>query len=266
MFIMLYKTDYHIHTTYSDGKAAPEEYISKAISAGIREIGFSEHLNLFVADQYSCIVPERVSGYISHLNKIKKSVSGIIIKTGLEVDYFPGKEEEIYKFIHNLDLDYVIGSVHFLGEKSVESGPDYYENRDVDELYENYFAHVIEAVESGLFDIIAHCDLVRIFNFRPNANPEYLYRRLAKKMKIHDVVFEVNTNGRNRPLGDFYPDRRFLKIFSEENVPVCVDSDAHFPDRVGQHFDEAYKLLKDAGFKEMAVFSNRERFLVPAGF
>ena len=57
-----------------------------------------------------------------------------------------------------------------------------------------------------------------------------------------------------------------MKIFSEENVPVCVDSDAHFPDRVGQHFDEAYKLLKDAGFKEMAVFSNRERFLVPAGF
>jgi histidinol-phosphatase (PHP family) len=270
---MIYKTDYHIHTTYSDGKAIPEEYISSAISAGIHEIGFSEHLNLFVADQYNCIIPEKVSEYISHINRIKKSASGIIIKTGLEVDFFPGKEEEIYKFIRNLDLDYIIGSVHFLGEKTVESGtnyvesgPAYYENRDIDEIFENYFAHVIEAVESGLFDIIAHCDLVRYYNFKPKANPEYLYRRLANKMKIHDVVFEINTNGRNRPFRDFYPDRRFLKIFSGENVPVCVNSDAHIPDRVGQHFEEAYKLLEDAGFKEMAVFTNRERFLVPADF
>jgi histidinol-phosphatase (PHP family) len=273
MFIMIYKTDYHIHTTYSDGKADPEEYIGKAISAGINEIGFSDHLNIFFSDEYSCIKPDSINEYISHLNKIKRSTPGFIIKTGLEVDYFPGKEEEIYNFVHDLDLDYIIGSVHFLGEKTpesgtnyVESGPAYYENRDIDELFENYFAHVIGAVESGLFDIIAHCDLVRYYNFRPKANPEYLYRRLANKMKVHDVVFEINTNGRNRPVGDFYPDRRFLKVFSEEKVPVCVNSDAHIPDRVGQHFDEAYNLLKEAGFKEMAVFSNRERFLVPADF
>jgi histidinol-phosphatase (PHP family) len=263
---MLYKTDYHIHTTFSDGRAGPDEYINKAISAGISEIGFSEHINLLDPNQKCCMAPERVNGYISHINSLKKSVSGIIIRTGLEVDYFPGKEEEIYKFIKNLDLDYVIGSVHYLAEKTIESGPDYYENRNIDELYKDYFDCVIEAVESGLFDIIAHCDLIRIYNYMPNGDPEQLYVRLAEKMKIHDIVLELNTNGRNRPLGDFYPDRRFLKIFAEKNVPVCVDSDAHFPDRVGQHFDEAYKLLKDAGFKEMAVFNNRERFLVPADF
>jgi histidinol-phosphatase (PHP family) len=85
-------------------------------------------------------------------------------------------------------------------------------------------------------------------------------------MKIHDVSFEVNTNGRNRPLGDFYPDRRFLKVFREEDVPVCVNSDAHFPTRTGQFFDEAYSLLKEAGFKEMAAFNKRERFLIPIDF
>ena len=92
---------------------------------------------------------------------------------------------------------------------------------------------------------------------------EPLYRKLAKIMKKHDVVFEVNTNGRNRPLADFYPDRRFLNIFHEENVPVCVNSDAHMPARVGQYFDEAYELLRYMGFTEMAVFEKRVRKMVP---
>jgi histidinol-phosphatase (PHP family) len=263
---MIYKTDYHIHTTFSDGKAAPEENIIRAISSGLNEIGFSEHINLFVADQKWCMDTGRIHEYISYIKKLKKSYPEIKIKTGLEVDYFTGKEEEIYKFLNHLELDYIMGSVHYLGEKTVDSGPEFYENRDIDELYEIYFNYVNEAVASGLFDIIAHCDLIRIYNFKPSANPEKFYRRLAGNMKIHDVAFELNTNGRNRPLGDFYPDRRFLNIFREENVSVCVNSDAHIPTRIGQYFDEAYALLKDAGFKEMAVFNKRDRFLVPADF
>lgn len=263
---MFYKTDYHIHSTFSDGKAAPEDYVAQAISIGMNEIGFSEHLNLFVEDQKWCMDLSRVPEYISYLRKLRKVFTGIKIKTGLEVDYFPGKEKEIYDFIKNLELDYIIGSVHYMGETTVDSGPDFYENKDIDEIYKNYFEYVNEAVASGLFDIIGHCDLVRIFNFRPAGNPEPYYRQLAGNMRIHDVAFEVNTNGRNRALRDFYPDRRFLKIFCEENVPVCVNSDSHFPARVGQYFDEAYAILKEAGYKEMAVFNKRERFMVPADF
>jgi histidinol-phosphatase (PHP family) len=263
---MIYKTDYHIHTTFSDGKSDPEEYIGAAVAAGIREIGFSEHLNLVSDDQKWCMKPGLVHEYIAYIGKLKKSFPGIEIKTGLEVDYCPGKDEEIYKFLEGLKLDYVIGSVHYLGEKSVDSGPELYENEDIDKIYSNYFGTVIEAVASGLFDIIGHCDLVRIFNFKPAQSPEPLYRKLAEAMSRHDIAFEVNTNGRNRPLGDFYPDRRFLKIFREENVPVCVNSDAHFPQRVGQYFDEAYNLLKEAGFTEMAAFNKRERFLLKTDF
>jgi histidinol-phosphatase (PHP family) len=263
---MLYKTDYHIHTTFSDGKSDPEEYIVPAIAAGMKEIGFSEHLNLGVAGQDWCMDPARIHEYISYIEKLRKQTPDIKIKTGLEVDYFPGKEVEIYKFINGLDLDYVIGSVHYLGERTVDSGPDFYKDKDIDEIYDSFFSLVNEAVASGLFDIIAHCDLVRIYNFMPAANPEHYYLTLAEKMRIHDVAFEINTNGRNRPLGDFYPDRRFLKIFNEKKIPVCVNSDAHLPLRAGQYFDEAYMLLKEAGFEEMAVFNKRERYIVPADF
>jgi histidinol-phosphatase (PHP family) len=263
---MIYRTDYHIHTMYSDGKAEPEDYIVPAISAGIKELGFSEHINLFVDNQMWCMDPGRISDYISHLSRLREAVSNIQIRIGLEIDYFPGKEEEIYKYIKGLELDYVLGSVHYLGDMTVDNGADFYENKNIDELYDSYFGYVNEAVASGLFDIIAHCDLIRIYGYKPATTPEHLYRVLAHNMKIHDVAFEVNTNGRNRPLGDFYPDRRFLKFFSEENVPVCVNSDAHMPARVGQYFDEAYLLLKESGYKEMAVFNNHERSLVPANF
>ncbi len=260
---MPYKTDYHIHTTFSDGKAPPEDYISSAISAGICEIGFSEHLSLFCEHQEWCMDPLETDTYIRHIQNLKKSAGSLLVKTGLEIDFIPGKEKEIGQFLDNLELDYRIGSVHYLGKTSVDSGKEFYEGKDIDELYNSYFDNVVRAVSSGLFDIIGHCDLVRIYNYKPSFDPEPLYRKLARAMKFCEVTLELNTNGRNRPLADFYPDRRFLHIFNEENVAVCVNSDAHFPARVGQYFDEAYALLRSAGFTEMAVFSSRKRTMRP---
>lgn len=258
-----YRTDYHVHTTYSDGKAAPEDYIDPASSAGLSELGFSEHLSLFKDDQSWCMEPQNISEYLDLLDRLRSNDSGIIIRKGLEVDYIPGKEKETEEFLGNLDLDYRIGSVHYLGEKCVDAGPEFYEGKNLDKLYETYFRLVTGAVESGNFDIIGHCDLIRIFGYRPYTDPEPHYRKLAKTLKKYDVAFELNTNGRNRPLADFYPDRRFLHIFREEHIPVCVNSDAHMPNRVGQHFDEAYALLRAEGFTEMAVFEGRKRMMKP---
>jgi histidinol-phosphatase (PHP family) len=260
---MIYKTDYHIHSTFSDGRSIPEDYISAALSKGLQEVGFSEHLTLFKEKlDWSMSAPD-VPAYLSHIKQLIGSVNGIQVRTGLEVDYFPGKETETSSFLMGLDLDYIIGSVHFLGDSTVDTGPEFYNGKKIDDLYELYFNQVIAAAASGLFDIIAHCDLIRIYGFKPSADPEKLYRKLARSFRMHDVTFEVNTNGRNRPVGDFYPDRKYLKIFREENVPVCVNSDAHLPSRIAQHFDEAYQLLQSAGYTEMAVFQNRERYMIP---
>jgi histidinol-phosphatase (PHP family) len=260
---MVYKTDYHMHSIYSDGRSAPEDYIASAIAAGLSEIGFSEHLTLFKDLEEWNMNPVNITPYINHIENLRDQIKNIKIKIGLEVDFFAGKEEEIFAFLSPLPLDYIIGSVHYLGEKTVDFGPEFYEGKSIDRLFESYFHSVSSAVASGLFDIIGHCDLIRIYGFKPSSDQEPLYRMLAKTMKIHDVVFELNTNGRNRPLADFYPDRKFLHIFREENVPVCVNSDAHMPSRVGQYFDEAYELLRYVGFSEMAVFDKRVRHMVP---
>jgi len=262
---MRYITDYHIHTTFSDGKAAPEEYIAPAISAGIMELGFSEHLSLYKEDAYWCMNPVNIHSYLEYISDLKLKTDKLIIKTALEVDYIPGKENEIRLFLDGFDLDYRIGSVHYLGENTVDEGRSFYEGKSFDRLFEAYFEMVSCAVSSGIFDIIGHCDIIRIFGSKPTFDPEPLYRNLAKIMKKNDVAFELNTNGRNKPIGDFYPDRRFLHIFREERVPVCINSDAHTPGRVGQYFDEAYQLLKETGFTETAVFDKRKRRLIPLG-
>jgi histidinol-phosphatase (PHP family) len=260
---MIYKTDYHMHSSFSDGRAVPEDYIVSALDSGLREIGFSEHLTLFREPEDWNMDPAKIGSYISYLETLRNNNKQIRIRTGLEVDYFEGKEDEIRAFLSPLPLDYVIGSVHYMGEKTVDSSPEFYKGKNFDEIFISYFDLIGKAIESELFDIIGHCDLIRIFGYKPTFDPEPFYRKLARKMKKHDVVFEVNTNGRNRPLADFYPDRRFLSIFNSENVPVCVDSDAHMPARVGQYFEEVYELLRYTGFTEMAVFENRIRKMVP---
>jgi histidinol-phosphatase (PHP family) len=260
---MIYKTDYHMHSSFSDGRAAPEDYISAAIASGLSEIGFSEHLTLFREPEDWNMNPSDIPAYLEHLDRVRKNSNHIKIRSGLEVDFIEDREDEIRNFLAPLPVDYIIGSVHYQGQKTVDSGQEFYEGKNIDALYETYFNSVCKAVASGLFDIIGHCDLIRIYGYKPSADPEPLYRRLAGAMKKHNVAFEVNTNGRNRPLADFYPDRRFLYIFHEENVPVCVNSDAHMPARVGQYFDEAYDLLRYTGFTEMAVFEKRVRTMVP---
>ena len=260
---MVYKTDYHMHSLYSDGRSVPEEYVLAAIAEGMMEIGFSEHLTLFKDKEEWNMNPVDISPYINHLERLRNTTKEIKVKIGLEVDYFAGKEKETIDFLSQFPLDYIIGSVHYLGEKTVDFGPEFYEGKSIDRLFESYFDSVCEAASSGVFDIIGHCDLIRIYGYKPASDQDEHYRKLAKIMKKHDVTFEVNTNGRNRPLADFYPDRKFLHIFREEKVSVCVNSDAHMPARVGQYFDEAYDLLRYVGYTEMAVFDKRVRRMVP---
>ena len=102
------------------------------------------------------------------MNSVRKNTNHIKIRTGLEVDFIEGKENEIRDFLLPLPLDYVIGSVHYLGEKTVDFGPEFYEGKNIDKLFESYFDSVCNAIASGLFDIIGHCDLIRIYGYKPS--------------------------------------------------------------------------------------------------
>lgn len=260
---MIYGTDYHVHTTYSDGRREPEAYIEAALKLGLREIGFSDHINPAGGPPEWCMPHDRLPRYAEHLLRLKREHSDIAVRLGLEIDYLPDTEVVTEKIINSFPFDFIIGSVHYLGEETVDLGPEFYIGKDINLIYENYFNMVCEAASTGFFDIMGHPDLVRIHRYRPETDISHLYSMMASAFEIHDVAFELNTNGRNKPLNDFYPDRRYLRIFAQHGVPVCVNSDAHFPDRIGQYFSDAYDLLKEAGYREMAAFSGRERYSIP---
>jgi histidinol-phosphatase (PHP family) len=260
---MIYKTDYHIHTIYSDGREGPEACIAAALKIGLSEIGFSDHLTPAGGYLKWNMDHDRLPVYAEHILRLKKQFPEIAVRMGIELDYIPGKEQETAGIIEAFPFDYIIGSVHYLGDETVDLGPEFYIGKNITQIYENYFNLVCEAASTGFYDIMGHADLVRIHRFRPEEDITHLYSMMASAFEIHDVAFELNTNGRNKPLHDFYPDRKYLSLFAEHGVPVCVNSDAHTPERIGQFSDEAYELLKLSGYTEMAVFKGRERYMIP---
>jgi len=260
---MIYKTDYHIHTTYSDGREGPEACIAAAVKKELREIGISDHMT--PQDQKpiwgmdSVLLPK----YVEQILYLKKQHPDIEIRLGLELDYIPHKEKIIEKIVNSFPFDYIIGVVHYIGKETVEMGPQFFLGKDINLIYENYFNLVCEAASTGLYDIMGHPDYIKMQGLKPEEDITHLYGMMASAFEIHDVAFELNTNGRNKPLHDFYPDRKYLSLFAQHGVPVCVNSDAHFPERIGQFADEAYELLKLSGYTEMAVFKDRERYMIP---
>ncbi len=260
---IIYRTDYHIHSTFSDGKEAPEEYVRRAKTLNLKEIGFSEHITMMPNTEEWGMDPGRLSEYAERIIGLQKKNPDTGIRLGIEIDYIPGKEKQTEEIISSYPFDFIIGSVHYLGDQTVDLGPEFYVGKDINLIYENYFNLVCEAASTGFFDIMGHPDLVRIHKYSPSDDISHLYGMMASAFEIYDVAFEVNTNGRNKPLHDFYPDKKYLHLFAEHGVPVCVNSDAHFPARVAQFFDEAYDILKRSGYKEMAVFNKRERFMIP---
>jgi histidinol-phosphatase (PHP family) len=259
----IYRSDYHIHTTFSDGRGSPEACVRAAALLGLNEIGISDHLHPMGEPLDWYMDHQRLPEYCDEVIRLGRDHNDIAVRLGIEIDYIPGKEKETEKFINAYPFDYIIGSVHYLGVETVDLGPEFYIGKDIDLIYENYFNLICEAASTGLFDIIGHADLVRIHRFSPDSDISFLYRMIASAFDVHDVAFELNTNGRNKPLHDFYPDRKYLSLFAEHHVPVCVNSDAHYPERIGQFFNESYDLLKSAGYREMAVFRNRERYMIP---
>lgn len=261
--------DYHIHTKRC-GHATGDisDYISEALKKGIWELGIADHFPLYFQprgerDQDVAMDESEIDYYISEIILLRHQESHrISIKLGFEVDYIPGYEDFLDKTLKRYPLDYVLGSVHYIDGWAFDnpSFQDKYRTVDITETYRRYFQLVRQAARSGLFDIMAHVDLVKKFNYLPGEDfnrPEE-YKKTALALHEGSVCVEVNTAGLRAPVGEIYPTLEFLKTCREYMVPVTLGSDAHEPGQVGQDFDKAKALLKEAGYQELVVFQHRK--------
>jgi len=256
--------DYHVHTKASpDAEGNMEEYVKKAKEKNINEIGFSDHILLHNVSLYPCMPAQLMPTYVQNFLDFKEK-SELPIKLGVEIEFIPDDAEKIREFIQKYPFDYVIGAVHFIGNWGVDSRSQMHEylKRDVMQIYEEYFSLVKKLCKCGLFDILAHPDLIKVFGFKPNGDFSNILIETAETMAKSNICAEINTGGLRRPCLEIYPSEQFLKILHSYDVSIVFGSDAHKPMDVGRNFKEAIRLAKKAGYTHACVFDHRESVFV----
>jgi histidinol-phosphatase (PHP family) len=269
-------TDYHVHMHESGDFSVDyfKKYLEQARKRGIGDLGISEHAYFF-HETKDILSNEWVNNrrgldmadYVALFENAR--AEGLPIKMGIEMDYTPGKEKEMEQFINSYPFDYVIGSIHWIGDWGIDLAiyRNEYEKRDINEVYKAYFDQVVTLAESRLFDFIGHIDLVKIFKYKPTdqAFLEEQYDRAVKALAASGTSIEISTAGIRKPVGEIYPDPILLKKCYDAGVTIVLSSDAHQPEHVGEDYDKAIELAKSVGYKEVQVITQRKKVAHPIG-
>jgi histidinol-phosphatase (PHP family) len=249
--------DYHMHLRDEQERLtftveAVERFVETAAARGVDEIGFTEHVYYFRQTKAAWTLPyqtERcrydLDEYAGAIEEAKRQ--GLPVKLGLEVDWWPPHDDEIAGALEPYPWDFLLGSVHWLGEEAVDAESGLGDAAP-------YFAAVADAARSGRFDVLSHLDLVKIFGLRPG--PED-YEGLADTIAEAGVAVEVSTAGWRKPVGELYPAPDLLARLADCGVPITLASDAHLPELVGEDFPRALAIAREAGYETVTVFDSR---------
>ncbi|MGH2953602.1 MAG: PHP domain-containing protein [Solirubrobacterales bacterium] len=272
-------TDYHLHLRPDELEASAEEhfteanvdrYLEAAGEAGIEELGVSEHIYRFAAALELWDHPFWREQAIGDLDSYCDFVRTTPLRLGIEADFIPGREDRIGSLLEAHDFDYVVGSVHFLGDRAVDHpGYDIWDGSgDPDRVWRRYFETLGEAARSGLFDILAHPDLVKVWGSGrplPDRDPRFHYEPAVEAIADSRIAVEVSTAGLRKPVGELYPAGAFAEMCLEAGAAFSLSSDAHVPEHVGHEYGRAVEAMRGWGIEEIAVFEHRRRRLEPLG-
>lgn len=251
--------DLHNHTKLCNhAQGEIDEYIEQAIRCGIRYFGFSEHAPMDFDQMYRIRFDQMQEYEQSILEAKKKYEKEIEIFLGYEVDYLQGYMD---KRVLEADVDYLIGSVHFLEEWGFDN-PEFigsYANKDIDEIWQKYFDTIEEMAQSRLFDIVGHLDLIKIFKFMPKKEINSIAKNALLAIKESDMSIEINVAGLRKPIGETYPSIALLQEVKKLDIPITFASDAHKPEQVGLYSKETTLMAKKLGFEQCAIYRKRKR-------
>ena len=257
--------DYHMHLrderNYIDHTAdAAEKFVARARERGIDEIGFTEHVYYFRQTRACWSRPYQVERCVYDLDTYVDAVleakrRSLPVKLGIEVDWFPPRDETLADVLAAYPWDYLVASVHWIDGLSVDGGSDRGAWRawPPEQVWRRYVEEWSRAARSGRFDVMSHPDLAKIFGVRGN---DERYAEMAAAADDGDVALEISTAGLRKPVGELYPDERLLR---ESRAPVTLASDAHVPVEVGEDFDRALAVARRCGRRTVSVFDRRVR-------
>ena len=273
-------TDYHVHLRPDDDDATAEvsftaanaeRYRETAEARGIAELGVAEHVHRFTAAldvwQHPFWRRYAVDDLDAYCAFVREDTD---LRLGIEADFVSGREDRMANLLERRDWDFVVGSVHFLRDRSLDT-EDYSvweTGESAERVWKRYFETLAEAARTGLYDIMSHPDLVKVWGGsapRPEGDLRRYYEPAVEAFAESGVAVEVSTAGLRKPVGEIYPAPAFLEMVVDAGCPLALSSDAHVPDQLGHRYDEAVELLESVGVGEIAVFERRERRMEPIG-
>ena len=273
-------TDYHVHLRPDEPEATPERYFTaanveryseRAAELGIDVLGVSEHVHRFRQAlevwRHPFWVVSAVDDLDDYCSFVREETD---LRLGIEADFVPGREDQLANLLEAREWDYVLGSVHFLRDAAVDMAGehDIWRSGDPERVWRRYFETIGEAARSGLFDVIAHPDLVKVWGAerpRPGGDLRRFYDLAMDGIADSDVAIEVSTAGLRKPVAEMYPAPALLEMCLEAGRAVVLSSDAHSPSELGHEYERAVAWLGSLGVAEIAVFERRERRLEPLG-
>ena len=273
-------TDYHVHLRPDEPDTPAERYftgdnleryVAAADRRGITELGISEHIHRFRQALDVWDHPFWVESATDDLDQYADFLAASSLRCGIEMDWVPGAEERIAELVDSRPFDYVIGSVHFIGEGAVDhDGFDVWETAGMDSerIWRCYFRHLADAARSGLFDTLAHPDLVKVWGRdrpQPEGDLRRFYEPAVEAIAESGVAVEVSTAGLRKPVGELYPARELGELCAEAEIPFTLSSDAHVPDDIGYGYEGAIEFMRSLGIEEVCVFEGRRRRMEPLG-
>jgi histidinol-phosphatase (PHP family) len=250
--------DLHNHTPLCNhATGRPQEYIKSAIEKGTKVFGFSDHAPMDFDKAYRMNFSDMRKYETEILQLAQQYASEIKIVLGYEVDYLRGHMDER---VLKADVDYLIGSVHFLEGWGFDN-PEFlakWQQQDVDEVWKNYFNTIEEMAQSRLFNIVGHLDLIKVFNYLPKGNITKIANRALDAIKENNMVIEINVAGFRKPVKEAYPSKELLEEAFKRDIPITFGSDAHQPSQVGLYENEVMHLVHAIGYRECYYFEKRE--------
>jgi histidinol-phosphatase (PHP family) len=274
-------TDYHWHLREDEDDSPPESftftnenvdrYVAAAEEAGVAELGCSEHVYQFRQALGLWRHPFWEQQARDDLDAYCEFVRTTPLRLGIEVDFVPGAEDRTRNLVEERDFDYVVGSVHFLGDHAVDMEGEHdiwRADGDPDSIWRRYFELLAEAARSGLFDVLAHPDLVKKWGRArpsPARDPRFYYEPAVEAIAESGVAVEVSTAGLRKPVGEMYPAADLGRMCVEAGAVFSLSSDAHTPAEIGYAYERAVEEMRSWGIEEIAVFEHRRRRLEPLG-
>lgn len=261
---------HHFRCGHADGNI--REYVEAAIRADLKVIGISDHTPYFGSPEeqpfpYIAMGKSDLANYVNEVLQLKKEYEGKIdVLLGIESDFFPEHFEAYRQALSSYPFDYIIGSVHQVSGVSIfnkNRWKDLTPKQKIAEK-ENYFSLIRQSAQSGMFQILGHIDAMKgnYPSFSDIATEDALEETL-KVIAECGVAIEINTSGKTKLSGGWYPSNAILERAHFYGVDVTFGSDAHKPSRVGDEFEEVAAVLRDIGFKEWVYFKQKQKVTVP---